>query len=246
MSGALLITGASRGIGAACAIAAAADGWAVGVNYNSNAAAAEKVVGAITASGGRAIALPGNVAREADVRAMYDGLEAAFGPLRGLINNAGILDAPARLVDIDLARWQRIFDTNTTGSFLVLREALRRMEAAGNGGAVVNMSSMAAPLGAANEFVDYAASKGAVESMTIGLAREMAPLGIRINAIRPGLIDTDMQKTPGGGDRLARLMHSVPMGRAGRADEVAAAAVWLLSDAASYITGAIIPVSGGR
>lgn len=246
MTGLLIVTGGARGIGAACARLAAQSGWSVVVNYNASSDAAEEVVASIAAAGGNAVAVKGDVAREADVMALFDAAEAAFGPLRGLINNAGILDRAASLADIGLSRWERTLSVNATGSFLAAREAVRRMLRHAQGGAIVNMSSMAAPLGAANEFVDYAASKGAVESMTIGLSREVAACGIRVNAIRPGLIDTDMQKASGEPDRLSRLMATVPMGRAGRADEVAAAAIWLLSDAASYVTGAILPVTGGR
>ncbi len=243
---ALLVTGGSRGIGAACCRLAARDGWAVGVNYTAHAEAADAVVREIAAAGGRAVALRGDVAREADVTSMFDGLEAAFGPVRGVVNNAGILAEATTLDQIALARWQRIFDVNATGAFLVAREALRRMIAGGEGGAVVNMSSMAAPLGAAGEFVDYAASKGAVESLTIGMMKEAAPHGIRVNAIRPGLIDTEMQAASGDPDRANRLAGGVPLGRAGRAEEVAEAVVWLLSDRASYVVGAILPVTGGR
>lgn len=246
MTGNLIVTGGARGIGAACARLAAQRGWSVVVNYNASSEAAEAVVAGIAAAGGTAVAIKGDVAKEADVVALFDAAEAAFGPVRGLINNAGILDRAATLAEIGLARWERTLSVNATGSFLAAREAVRRMLRHALGGAIVNMSSMAAPLGAANEFVDYAASKGAVESMTIGLSKEVAAFGIRVNAIRPGLIDTDMQRASGEADRLIRLMATVPMGRAGRADEVAEAAIWLLSDAASYVTGAILPVSGGR
>lgn len=241
-NGCLIVTGASRGIGAAIARRAAHDGWRVAVNYHSAPAAADAVVAAIRAAGGEAVALPGDVAREEAVAALFDAAEEAFGPVRGIANNAGIIAPRAAFADLTLDRWQRIMATNATGAFLVAREGLRRMLAAGTRGAIVNMSSMAAPLGAAGEFVDYAASKGAVESMTLGLAREAAAHGIRVNAIRPGLIDTEMQ----AGDRLARLVATVPLGRAGTAEEVAEAAVWLLSDRASYVAGAILPVSGGR
>lgn len=246
MTGTLVVTGASRGIGAACARRAATEGWKVVVNYNASRAAAEEVVSEIRAAGGQALAVPGNVQIETDVMALMDAAEAAFGPLAGLINNAGILDRAAPLAEIDLARWERVFAVNTTGAFLASREAVRRMLRRGQGGAIVNLSSMAAQLGAPLEFVDYAASKGAVESMTIGLAKEVAGQGIRVNAIRPGLIDTEMQAASGDPNRAARLMASVPMGRIGTAAEVAEAAVWLLSERASYITGAILPVSGGR
>lgn len=242
----LIVTGGSRGIGAACALRAARDGWRVCVNYNSSADEAMAVVATITAAGGAAVAVQADVAREADVVHLFDRAGAAFGPVNGLINNAGIIGRKSRFQDLTLDRWAGILATNTTGSFLVAREAVRRMLAAGHGGAIVNLSSMAAPLGAAGEFVDYAASKGAVESMTIGLAREVASSGIRVNAIRPGLIDTEMQAASGEPGRVARLLATVPMGRVGTAAEVAEAAVWLLSDAASYVTGAILPVSGGR
>lgn len=246
MAPVLLVTGASRGIGAACALRAARSGWRVAVNYNASAGAAAAVVDQIRAAGGSAAAFQGNVAVESEVLALFDAVEAALGPVTGLINNAGISAPACRLADIDLPRWERIFATNATGSFLAAREAVRRMLQAGQGGSIVNISSMAASLGAAQEFVDYAASKGAVESMTIGLAREVAAQGIRVNAVRPGLIDTDMQAVSGEPDRVGRLLATVPMGRVGRPDEVAEAAIFLLSDAASYITGTILPVSGGR
>jgi len=242
----LVVTGGSRGIGAACARRAAQDGWHVVVNYNASPTAAEAVVSEIRASGGKALALQGDVALEAEVLALFDAAEAAFGPIGGLINNAGILDRASPLAEIELARWQRIFAVNTTGSFLAAREAVRRMLRAGHGGAIVNLSSMAAQLGAPQEGIDYAASKGAIESMTIGLAREVAAQGIRVNAIRPGLIDTEMQLSTGVPDRVGRFLSSIPMGRVGTAAEVAEAAVWLLSGSASYVTGAILPVSGGR
>ena len=246
MTGMLIVTGGARGIGAACARLAAQRGWSVVVNYSASSDAAEAVVADIAVSGGNAIAVKGDVANEADVVALFDSAEAALGPVRGLINTAGILDSAATLAEISLPRWERTMSVNATGSFLAAREAVRRMLRHAQGGAIVNMSSMAATLGAGHEFVDYAASKGAVESMTIGLSKEVAAHGIRVNAIRPGLIDTEMQRASGEVDRLGRLMTTVPMGRAGRADEVAEAAVWLLSDAASYITGAILPVTGGR
>ncbi len=242
----LVVTGGARGIGAACARLAARDGWRVVVNYKGAVATAEAVVAAIRAEGGTALALQGDMSREADVAGLFAAAEAALGPIGGLVNNAGILERTSRLADIGLPRWEQVFATNTTGAFLAAREALRCMIRAGQGGAIVNLSSMAAALGAPGEAVDYAASKGAVEAMTVGLAKEVAGQGIRVNAVRPGLIDTDMQKSTGEADRLGRLMATVPMGRAGRADEVAEAVVWLLSDKASYVTGAILPVSGGR
>lgn len=239
----VLITGGARGIGAACAMVAAREGWSVGVNYTASADAARKVVDDIRLMGGQAVAIRGDVARETDVAAMFDACEEALGPVTGLVNNAGILDRTCEFAEISLERWNAILAVNATGSFLVAREAVRRMR---TGGAIVNMSSMAAPLGAAHEFVDYAASKGAVESMTIGLAKEVAGRGVRVNAIRPGLIETEMQAASGDPHRATRLAGTVPMGRVGHASEVAEAAIWLLSDKASYITGAILPVSGGR
>ena len=246
MNKVLVVTGASRGIGAACALRAAEDGWTVVVNYKTSAGAADRVVAAIHAMGGRALAVPGDVAAEADVLSLFDAAEAAFGPVSALVNNAGILETAMPLTEMDQARWERVFAVNVTGSFLAAREAVRRMLRGGQGGAIVNLSSMAAQLGGPLEFVDYAASKGAVESMTIGLAKEVAGRGIRVNAVRPGLIDTEMQAASGDPNRASRLLGSVPMGRVGTAAEVAEAVVWLLSDQASYVTGAILPVSGGR
>ena len=246
MTKVLVVTGGSRGIGAACARRAAADGWCVVVNYCADAQAAARVVADIQAIGGQAVAVQADVAVEGDVAALFDAAEVAFGPVTGLINNAGIVQLASPLADMTLERWQRTLTVNATGSFLAARQAVRRMVDHGQGGAIVNLSSMAAVLGAAHEFVDYAASKAAVEAMTIGLSREVAAKGIRVNAIRPGLIDTEMQRGSGEADRLGRLVGTVPMGRIGRAEEVAEAAIWLLSDAASYVTGAILPVSGGR
>lgn len=244
----LIVTGGSRGIGAACARLAARQGWAVCLNYRSAEAQAKAVVAEIEAAGGKAIAVAGDVADERAVIALFDVAEQAFGPVAGLVNNAGVLAAASRLADIDLDRWNATLATNLTGSFLCAREAVRRMAVSrgGAGGAIVNMSSMGAVLGSPGEFIDYAASKGAVDTLTIGLAKEVAADGIRVNGVRPGLIDTEIHATSGDPDRAARLGVTVPLQRVGTPGEVAEAVVWLLSDAASYCTGVTINVSGGR
>ncbi|MEZ5793209.1 SDR family oxidoreductase [Albidovulum sp.] len=244
--GALIVTGGSRGIGAAVCRLAARDGWPVIVNYRAGLCDAEAIVAGIVATGGRARAVQGDVGIEAEVMALFDSAVAEYGHVGGLVNNAGILDRATTLAGIETERWERVMRVNATGSFWAAREAVRRMVADGQGGAIVNVSSMAAPLGAANEFVDYAASKGALESMTIGLSKEVGRHGIRVNAVRPGLIDTDIHADAGRPDRVYALADTVPLGRAGTAEEVAEAVVWLLSDAARYVTGAILPVSGGR
>ena len=244
----LIVTGGSRGIGAACARLAAQNGWSVCINYRSSQAAAEALVGEIAASGGQASAVAGDVASEESVVNLFDQAEHAFGPVTGLVNNAGVLAAASRLLDIDLGRWNATLATNLTGSFLCAREAVRRMSRSrgGSGGSIVNVSSMAAVLGAANEFTDYAASKGALDTLTIGLAREVAADGIRVNSVRPGLIDTDIHAASGDPDRIRRLLPSVPMQRVGTPVEVASAILWLLSEESSYCTGITINVSGGR
>jgi NAD(P)-dependent dehydrogenase (short-subunit alcohol dehydrogenase family) len=244
----LLITGASRGIGAATAKLAAARGYAVAVNYRRDAAAAQQVVADIEQTGGRAVALAADVADEAQVRQLFEQTEAQLGPLDALVNNAGILETQSRLDEMDVARWRRVLETNVIGSLLCAREAVRRLSTrhGGRGGAIVNVSSMAAQLGSPNEYVDYAASKGAVDSLTIGLAKEVAGEGIRVNAVRPGIIDTDIHASGGEPGRVARIGPSLPMQRGGTAEEVAEAILWLLSDAASYTTGSFIGVSGGR
>ena len=248
MSGALLITGASRGIGAATAKLAARRGYMVGVNYTRNRAAADQVVTAIEADGGRAIAIAGDVSSEADVLHMFDTLSAAFGPLKGLVNNAGILEQHMPLEEMSAARLQHVFAVNVTGAFLCAREAVRCMSRkhGGAGGAIVNISSIAARLGAPFEYVDYAASKAAVDTMTIGLAKEVAGEGIRVNAVRPGVIYTDIHASGGEPDRVERVKEAVPMKRGGQPEEIAASVLWLLSDEASYVTGACLDVSGGR
>jgi NAD(P)-dependent dehydrogenase (short-subunit alcohol dehydrogenase family) len=245
---ALIVTGGSRGIGAACAALAAQRGWSVCVNYRSNEAAATDVVRSIENRGGKAIAIAGDVSCERDVVSMFDQAEDAFGSLAGLVNNAGILAPAARLADIALDRWTATIATNLTGTFLCAREAVRRMATSrgGRGGAIVNVSSMAAVLGGAGEFTDYAASKGAVDTLTIGLAKEVAADGIRVNGVRPGLIDTEIHASGGDTGRVARLLSTVPMQRIGTIEEVANAVLWLLSDEASYCTGVTLNVSGGR
>lgn len=244
----ILITGAGRGIGAACALLAAARGYRVCINYRTDRDAALGVVGAIEAAGGSAFAMQADVAREDEVVRMFAEVDAHCGRLDALVNNAGILARQMRVEQMDAERIGRIFATNVTGSFMCAREAVRRMSTrhGGNGGAIVNLSSRAAVLGAAGEYVDYAASKAALDVLTIGLAKEVAGEGIRVNGVRPGLIATDMHASGGEPGRIERLKGSVPMGRGGEAEEVARAVLWLLSDEASYTTGSFIDTSGGR
>lgn len=248
MKPALLVTGGSRGIGAATARLAAARGYAVCLSYRSNAAAAAAVVDEIDRAGGAAIAVPADVAIEADVLRLFETVDRRFGRLQALVNNAGILERQMRVDEMDAGRIGRVLATNVLGPFLCVREAVRRMSTrhGGSGGAIVNVSSMAATLGSPNEYVDYAASKGAIDSMTIGLAREVATEGIRVNAVRPGVIYTDIHASGGEPGRVDRVKAAVPMRRGGTAEEVARAILWLLSDEASYSTGAFIDVSGGR
>jgi NAD(P)-dependent dehydrogenase (short-subunit alcohol dehydrogenase family) len=244
----LLVTGGSRGIGAATALLAARHGYTVCLTYRQNRAAADGVVAAITAAGGRAVALAANVAVERDVLAVFEHVTASVGPIRALVNNAGILERQMRADQMELDRWQRIFANNVFGAFLCAREAVRRMSTSngGAGGAIVNVSSIAARLGAPGEYVDYAASKAAIEAFTIGLAKEVALEGIRVNAVRPGVIDTEIHASGGEPNRVERVKAAVPMQRGGEAEEVAQAILWLLSDAASYVTGACLDVTGGR
>lgn len=242
------MTGASRGIGAATALLAAQRGYSVCVNYRSNRAAAEKVVADIGRKGGKAIAVAADVSSETDVVRLFKTVDSELGRLDALVNNAGILEQQGRVENLDAARMNRIFATNVTGSFLCAREAVLRMSTkhGGSGGAIVNVSSAASRLGSPGEYVDYAASKGAVDTMTLGLAKEVAEEGIRVNAVRPGFIYTDMHASGGEPGRVDRVKAFVPMKRGGDAGEVAQAILWLLSADASFITGAFIDVSGGR
>ena len=244
----VLITGASRGIGRATARLLAEQGVAIGVNYVHELAAAQQTADDVERAGGRAVLLPGDIADETAVVAMFDELETAFGRIDALVNNAGIVGPSMPLAEMDTARLKRIFDVNVLGAYLCAREAARRMslDRGGRGGVIVNVSSAASRLGSPNEYVDYAGSKAAVDTMTIGLAKELGPRGVRVNAVRPGLIETDIHASGGRPERAAALGAHTPLGRPGHADEVARAIVWLLSDAASYVTGALLDVTGGR
>ena len=244
----LLITGASRGIGAATAVLAAQQGWAVSVNYASNAQAAHDVVKRITDAGGTAIAVQADVGDETQIMRMFAEVDHKLGRISGLVNNAGVVDVTAKVESQSWARWERMMRINVLGSFACAREAVKRMSTAhgGSGGSIVNVSSAAARLGAPGQYVDYAASKSGIDAFTIGLAKEVANEGIRVNAVRPGLIDTDIHASGGLPDRVRDLAHLVPMQRGGTAEEVAQAIVWLLSDAASYTTMTFIEASGGR
>jgi NAD(P)-dependent dehydrogenase (short-subunit alcohol dehydrogenase family) len=248
MSKTVLITGGSRGIGAATARLAARAGYSVAISYVTNREAAEGVVGQIQAAGGRALAVAADVASETDVVRLFERVDEALGPLTALVNNAGILERQARVEQMSAQRLQRVFAVNVIGSFLCAREAQRRMSTrhGGRGGAIVNVSSAAARLGAPGEYVDYAASKGAIDTFTLGFAKEVASEGIRVNAVRPGVIYTDIHASGGAPGRVARVSASVPMQRGGEAEEVARAILWLLSDEASYTTGSFVDVAGGR
>ncbi|WP_315836731.1 SDR family oxidoreductase [Bradyrhizobium prioriisuperbiae] len=242
-----IITGGSRGIGRAAALAAANRGYRVCIGYASNEAAAREVVGKIEASNGKAIAVRCDVASEDDILALFKAADD-FGPLGALVNNAGVVDVSARLDDMSADRLHRMMTINIVGSMLCAREAVKRMSTrhGGQGGVIINLSSVAAKLGSPNTYVDYAASKGAIDTFTLGLAYEVANEGIRVAGIRPGLIDTDIHASGGEPDRAYRLAKNVPMQRVGTADEIANAIVWLMSDEASYVTGSILDVSGGR
>lgn len=248
MSKVFLVTGGSRGIGAATAHMAAHQGARVCVNYVSNRTAADEVVTSIQKSGGIAFAVQGDMGNEQDIVRVFDACEEELGPVSVLVNNAGILDQEGRLEDFSAERIANIINVNVIGAIICAREAVRRMSTknGGAGGAIVNISSMAATLGAGSTYLDYAASKGAIDTLTIGLSREVAMEGIRVNGIRPGIIETDIHAAGGNPNRAADLAHTVPMGRAGRAEEVASAICWLASDAASYVTGSTLNVSGGR
>jgi NAD(P)-dependent dehydrogenase (short-subunit alcohol dehydrogenase family) len=243
-----LVTGGSRGIGAACALLAAKDGWAVAVNYTQNSLAADEVVRQIRAGGGTAIAVQADVADEAQVIQMFKQVDAKLGRLTALVNNAGVVDMPQRVDQMSVARLDRMFKINVTGSFVCAREAILRMSTkhGGTGGVIVNLSSAAARLGSPGQYVDYAAAKGAIDVMTLGLAKEVAAEGIRVNAVRPGLIDTEIHASGGLPDRARELAHLVPMQRPGSAQEVARAIVWLMGEDSSYTTGSVIDVTGGR
>ena len=248
MAGIVVITGSSRGIGAASALLAAKRGWAVCVNYVTQADRAEQVVAAIRAGGGKAIAVRADTAREADVKRLFERVDADLGRLTALVNNAGITGRAGRLETFDAATMRRVLEVNVIGTLLCTQEAVKRMSTklGGQGGAIVNVSSVAAQLGGANQWIPYGAAKGAVNSITTGSAKEFAAEGIRVNAIMPGLIDTEIHVEAGVGDRLQKVISQVPMGRIGTAQECAEAILWLMSGEAAYMTGANLLISGGR
>jgi len=244
----ILITGASRGIGAATALLAARAGYAVAVNYSANSLAADEVVRQIRQGGGSAITVQADVAEESQVLAMFEKVDAKLGRLTALVNNAGVVDQMARVDGMSVARLKRMFDINVIGTMVCAREAIKRMSTlyGGAGGAIVNVSSVAARLGAPGQYVDYAAAKGAVDVFTLGLAKEVAAEGIRVNAVRPGIIETDIHASGGLPDRARQMAPQVPMQRAGTAEEVARSIIWLLGSESSYTTGALLDIGGGR
>ena len=245
---AILVTGGTRGIGRATALKCARLGWGVALNYVSNESAAEEAAREVRAAGGHAITVRGDVSVEADVISMFGEAESRLGRLQGVVINAGIVAPALPLADMDSARLKRVFDVNVYGTYLCARESARRLskDRGGDGGAIVLISSAASRLGSPFEYVDYAGSKAAIDTLTIGLAKELAQQGVRVNAVRPGLIETDIHASGGQPDRARRIGTTTPMGRAGRPEEVAEAVVWLLGDGASYTTGAILDVAGGR
>ena len=244
----LLITGGSRGIGAATALLAARQGYAVAVNYTTNSLAADEVVRQIRTLGGNAITVQADVGVEAQVMAMFEKIDAKLGPLTALVNNAGVVDVASRVDAMSIERLKRMFDINVLGSFVCAREAIKRMSTrhGGAGGCIVNVSSAAARTGGAGQYVDYAASKGAIDTFTVGLAKEVATEGIRVNAVRPGIIETDIHASGGQPERAQQMASQVPMQRAGTALEVAQAILWLLGPESSYTTGSVLDVTGGR
>ena len=244
----VLVTGGGRGIGAATCVLAAQKGWDVAVNYAANAEAAQQVVKQIQATGARAIAVQADVADEAQVLAMFKRVKAELGPLQGLVNNAGVIDVYARLDEMSMARWRRMFDINVLGSMLCAREAILQMSTkhGGQGGSIVNLSSAASRLGAAGQYLDYAAAKGAIDSFTLGLAKEVAAEGIRVNAVRPGIIETDIHASGGLPNRAREMAPQIPMLRPGSAEEVARSILWLMGTESSYTTGTVLDVTGGR
>lgn len=248
MTKTVLITGGSRGIGAATALLAAREGYAVAVNYTSNSLAADEVVRQIRAAGGQAITVQADVANEAQVVSMFEKVDAKLGRLTALVNNAGVVDVNSRVDGITLARLQRMFEINVFGSFLCAREAVKRMSTryGGEGGAIVNVSSAAARLGSPGSYVDYAAAKGAIDTFTLGLSKEVAAEGIRVNAVRPGIIETEIHASGGLPNRAKEIAPQLPMQRAGTASEVAESIVWLLSEKSSYTNGALLDIAGAR